>query len=179
MIQNNLLLKEYVTLIWPILEYSTKHIISIDGKPVFKNESDKHIWYLYRQSFYGFINVSGNLKILYSKEANDFFTLKKIGTELESLTLDLVPWNKQTIFDKEREKLLLEHMYTGSMFRNDIWSIYKENKLSIESVSDLINNNYKVCWITKEENKRLHKTTRDNDVLNYYQEVAKINIINI
>jgi hypothetical protein len=176
---NNLLLKDYLSILWPILEYSTKQITSIDGKPVFKNESDKHIWYLYRQSFYGFINVIENLKILYSKDANDFFTINKIGTELENFTLDLISWKQQIIVDKKRGNLILEHMYTGSMFRKDVWSIYNENKLTIESVSDLINNNYKVCWITKKENERLHKTTRDNDVLNYYQEVAKINIINI
>lgn len=159
---------EYLKLIWPILEYCTKYIINDDGKPVYNRESDKHIWYLYRQAFYGFFNVLNKPKQYYSKGAELEFNRLIRGTSFESRSLSTINWNEQVLFDKGRKHLLIEHMYTGSMFRLNVRHKYNEGALEIDSVCKIVEENYKVCWITKCENQRLHKTKREGDLIEYY-----------
>lgn len=167
----------YIKLIWPILEYCTKHLINDDGKPVLNSESDKHIWYLYRQAFYGFFNVLNEPKQFYSKGAELEFNRLVRGTPFDGRSLSTITWNEQVLFDKGRQHLLIEHMYTGSMFRLAVREKYKEGALEIDSVCKIVEDNYKVCWITKSENERLHKTKRQGDLIEYYAS-RKIYIVN-
>jgi hypothetical protein len=160
----------YLEKIWPILEYCTKEIMDKEtGKPLFDSESRKHIWYLYRQSFYGFASVLPNIKYYYSNAANLIFIQDSKGTILEGRSLSDIKWADQPIFDPNRKNLILEHMYTGTMFRAAVWKLFNDSKLSIEEVVKIINDNYKVCWITKDENKNIGKTIRPENLFEYYK----------
>jgi hypothetical protein len=169
--KNDLLnLKSYLEKIWPILEYCTKEIIDKKtGKPNLSSECKKHIWYLYRQSFYGFASVLNIMQYYYSNAANLIFIQKSRGTSLEGRSLSSIKWTEQPIFDPDRVELILEHMYTGTMFRSDIAKLFEDRDPPIEEVAKLINENYKVCWITKNENEKLHKTKRKGNLFEYYK----------
>ena len=178
--KDSLNLESYLEKVWPILEYCTKEI-EIDektGRPTLDTASKKHIWYLYRQSFYGFDTVVNNTKYYYSAAANLIFTEKSKGTSLAGRSLSNIKWTEQPIFDPQRKFLMLEHMYTGTMFRIDVLKLLKEGRLSIEEVAPLIYDNYNVCWITKEENEKLDKTIRGGNLFEYYED-KKIIIVNV
>jgi len=173
---SNKALVDYLQLIWPILEYCTTEV-KIDeknSKPIFDSESKRHIWYLYRQSFYGFDTVLNKKKYYYSAAANLIFIQNSKGTILEGRSLSSIKWTEQPIFDPNRQKLILEHMYTGTMFRIAVWNLLNEGRLSIKEVAELISTEYKVCWITKDENRELAKTIRKGNLFEYYK---KNNII--
>ena len=166
----SLTLISYLEKVWPILEYSTKEVMDkITGKPNLNSESKKHIWYLYRQSFYGFASVLPDIKYYYSNAANLIFIKDSKGTILEGRSLSSIKWTDQPIFDPKRGKLILEHMYTGTMFRIAVWKLFNEGRLSIKEVAKLISTEYKVCWITKDENEKLHKTKREENLFKYYK----------
>jgi hypothetical protein len=169
--KNDLLnLKSYLEKIWPILEYCTKEIIDKKtGKPILNSEFQKHIWYLYRQSFYGFASVLNIMQYYYSNAANLIFMQKSKGTSLEGRSLSNIKWAEQPIFDPNRNELILEHMYTGTMFRIDVAKLFEDRDPSIKEVAKLINESYKVCWITKDENKKLQKTKREGNLFEYYK----------
>ena len=105
------------------------------------------------------------------------FTEKSKGTSLAGRSLSNIKWTEQPIFDPERKFLMLEHMYTGTMFRIDVLKLLKEGRLSIEEVAQLIYDNYNVCWITKKENEKLAKTIRKGNLFEYYED-KKIIIVN-
>ncbi len=171
-------IEKYIELIFPIIEYCAKE----SQKEKFEKD---HVWYLNRQAFYGFgmffskyyysEKAEKAFKELYKKYLNDCVANEKTPIPL---TIEKLDWNTQKLIDKGRINLLFEHMYTGTMFRNDIQKLHFEGKLTKEEVKKLVENKYKVCLITKDENKLLHKTQRGSDPLAYYTE-KKIKIVNI
>jgi hypothetical protein len=188
----NLTLADYVSMIWPILEYCTTQIIDSKNKKVNITKYNQHQWYLYRQAFYGFENFL-NLKRYYSAKAQQIFVLllnSENEKKIDQLTLDQISWEKQPIFDPGRKFLIIEHMYTGTMFRNDVWEYYTGNKskFNVEGICELIKKNYNICWVEKAfhpslknngkpENSRIHKTKREGDIFDYYEKMG-IEIVN-
>lgn len=181
-------LKGYVEIIWPILNYCTVNVMDEDGKPII-NDENKHIWYLYRQAFYGFSNYV-KPKQYYSKKAAEFFHKKKNEIRFPFQSLEEINWENQHIIDANRAYLILEHMYTGTMFRLDILNLHKKNELTLDEVCKIIIDNYKICWIQKKlfewddnvadakpENSLIHKTKRDGNLIDYYRDCG-IEIVN-
>jgi hypothetical protein len=185
-----LAIKDYVELIWPLINYCTVNIIDEHtGKPNI-NDENKHLWYLYRQAFYGFSNYI-KPKQYYSKKAAEYFDKKKKEYNLPFQSLEEINWENQHLIDEKRESLILEHMYTGTMFRLDVLELYKKNQLTIDEVCSCIQANYNICWIQKRlyewddknlnnipENKKIHKTKRDGDLFEYYKK-CEIEIVNL
>jgi hypothetical protein len=164
-------LEKYTELVFPIIE----HCANVSMQDDFSKD---HIWYLNRQIFYGF-GAYHSHKIYHSKDAlitfnklySNYITKcylnKKVPREL---TIDTLTWAEQPIIDEGREQLIFEHMYTGTMFREDVLKCYKSGKdFNIAAIVQLIKENYFVCLITKNENKKLHKTQRGIDVFEYYK----------
>lgn len=190
--KNHTILNEYVNIIWPLLEYSTMKIMDENGIPKI-NKTNTHQWYLYRQAFYGFANFI-DLTYFYSERAQSIFNIlceSQPGNTFFNKTLDQITWEEQPIFDPGRKYLILEHMYTGTMFRRDVHNLFMNNNLTIDSVCSTILEKYKVCWIEKSfhpnlfdnynalpENKRLHKTMRPADMISYYENDLNIKIVN-
>ena len=173
-------LEKYTELVFPII----KHCAEVSMQDDFKKD---HIWYLNRQIFYGF-GAYHSSKIYYSQNASIAFNklyldyVAKCNSENKTpkkLTIATLTWAQQPIIDKGRAKLIFEHMYTGTMFREDVLKLYKsEKEFNIEAIVKLIESNYFVCIITKDENEKLHKTQRGENTFLYYQK-QKIKIINL
>ena len=175
-------IEKYIELVFPIIQHCA---IESQKKDFQKN----HIWYLYRQIFYGFgdFDIKPNEKVYHSENAlNCFKELNsKYKKECESLNkkpkelmISTLTWNEQPLIDPARKHLLFEHMYTGTMFREDVISLHISGKLSAQSLLTLVQEKFMVCLITKDENKKLHKTQRGSDPIAYYTE-QKIKIVNI
>jgi hypothetical protein len=167
-------LEKYTSLVFPII----KHCAEVS---MLDDYSKDHIWYLNRQVFYGF-GAYHSSKIHYSQEA--LIAFKKLYTDYvakcrsenkvpKELTIDTLTWAQQPIIDKGRKLLIFEHMYTGTMFRDDVLKHYKSGKeFSVAAIVQLIEEKYSVCLITKNENEKLHKTQRGNDVFEYYKNIG-------
>ena len=161
-------LENYIDLVFPIIEYCAKNfrINNSSGRKINIKESPGHIWYINRQIFYGF---SGGEKNLYSKEAElEFKKLYGLYAEKNSkhkvFKIEEFKWHEQPIIDRGRSQLHFEHMYTGSMFREDCQDLFDKGKLTQGAVLKLVKSNYYVCLVTKEENKKLPKSKRDKGI---------------
>ena len=151
-------LEDYIKLVFPIIEYCAKNS---------QKESPGHIWYLRGQIFYGFLTVRN--KNLYSKEAELEFkmlydkyveTCSKANKKHKVFKIEEFKWHEQPIIDKGRSHLHFEHMYTGSMFKEDCQELFDKGKLTQGAVLELVKSNYYVCIVTKEENTQLPKSKR-------------------
>lgn len=120
-----------------------------------------HIWYLYRQAFYGFMDhldwskcckVSERAQAEYQKTSN--------GEDIR-----LKKWADQPMFDegRQRGKFHFEHVFTGSMFRDAVERLNGAERTP-EKVMQIIQENFCVAWILKEENKLLPSSKRDESL---------------
>lgn len=160
-------LERYTQDIWPVLSFCTQEVIRPTGRsPQALTPLTRHYWYLYGQMFYGF-DAYLDLPLHYSERAQELY-LQLSGRDRTHPNLASVPRDLQTRFDPGRRHLIYEHMYTGSMFRYDMLQLHLQNRLTVEEVCELLRHKYAVCWITREENKLLHKTRRPDDVFGYY-----------
>lgn len=159
-------LEKYTQDIWPILSHCTEYLINPTGRSPKLSSNNRHYWYLYGQMFYGFDEYL-DLPIYYSQKAQEAY-LTLSGEARIHQDLSTVPRAIQTGFDPGRKTLIYEHMYTGSMFRYDVLQLHKANALTQEGVCELVKDKYATCWITREENTRLHKTRRPDNVFEYY-----------
>jgi hypothetical protein len=150
-------LEDYIKLVFPIIEYCAKNS---------QKESPGHIWYINRQIFYGF---SGAEKNLYSKRAELKFKelyglytekIPKENKKHKVFKIEEFMWHDQPKIDIGRKELHFEHMYTGSMFREDCQKLFDKGELTQDAVLDLVKSNYYVCIITKKENTQLPKSKR-------------------
>jgi hypothetical protein len=164
-------LENYIALVFPIIEYCAKNSIK---------ESPGHIWYINRQIFYGF---SGAEKNLYSKKAElEFKKLYGLYAEKNSkhkvFKIEEFKWHEQPIIDIGRQILHFEHMYTGSMFREDCQDLFDKGELTQGAVLKLVKSNYYVCIVTKEENTKLPKSKRDKGIAGALKayEIAEIEV---
>lgn len=173
-------LEKYTELVFPII----KHCAEVSMLDDFSKD---HIWYLNRQVFYGFgayhsskIYHSQKALLAFNKLYSDYIAKCKSENKApKELTIETLTWAQQPIIDKGRELLLFEHMYTGTMFREDVLKQYiSEKEFNVAVIVKLIEENYSVCLITKDENKKLHKTQRGDKPFEYYKDL-KIKIVNL
>ena len=156
-------IEEYTQTIFPLIEFNLKQQ---EQDP--KGYKDNFTWYLYCQSFYGFTNFFRN-RIRISEKVHEDYVKENTVNIREFLTK----------YSGLKGKYIQEHMYTGTMFRKGIELLYKNQKLNVENIVILVNDNYSMAWITKEENKRLPKSCR-GDTLSDAEKVyvnAKIKLI--
>ena len=173
-------LEKYTELVFPII----KHCAEVSMLDDFSKD---HIWYLNRQVFYGF-GAYHSSKIYHSQKAllafnelySDYVAKCKSENKVpKELTIETLTWAQQPIIDKGRELLLFEHMYTGTMFRDDVLKYYKSGKeFNVAAIVQLIKDKYSVCLIAKNENTQLHKTQRGDNPIEYYKK-QKIDIVNL
>ena len=159
-------LERYTQDIWPVLTHCTENIIRPSGRSPQLTLNNGHYWYLYGQMFYGF-DAYLDSPTYFSRQAQDLY-LTLSGEGRIHPDLSQVHRSTQTKWDPGRKHLIYEHMYTGSMFRYDMLQLHKEGMLTLDEVVHLIRDKYATCWITREENRLLHKTRRPNDVFEYY-----------
>jgi hypothetical protein len=175
-------LEKYIDLVFPIIQHC-----AIESQK--KDFQKDHIWYLNRQAFYGFggFEIKPDKKFYYSENAFNCFeelynTYKKdcvsINKKPKELMISTLTWNEQPLIDPKRERLLFEHMYTGTMFRDDVFSLQISGNLTKQTLLTLVQQKFMVCLITRDENKKLHKTQRGPDPIAYYTE-REIKIINL
>ena len=155
-------LENYIDLVFPIIEYCAKNS---------QKESPGHIWYLRGQIFYGFFIVRN--KNLYSKKVEiEFKKLYGLYTEKipkdnkkhKVFQIEEFSWQDQPKIDPGRQILHFEHMYTGSMFKEDCQELFDKGKLTQGAVLELVKSNYYVCIVTKEENTELPKSKRGKGI---------------
>jgi hypothetical protein len=156
---------DYIEAIIPIINLCLKEIDI--NKQGYKKT---HLWYLYRQSFYGFTEfIDWKTRCKASVGADQVFTIKNPGNDIRNYK-----WPQQNDFDgKSRFKgiFLLEHIYTGIMFREAITKLPLE-EITIQKIRQIIDNNYFVAWILRDEDKKLGRLSRGEsyqDALNYYE----------
>ena len=127
-----------------------------------------HIWYLYRQAFYGFAEfIDWKTACRASERA-----LEKYREEDPSGDIRTQKWSDQPRFDNGRQKgkFHLEHVYTGDMFRGAIETL-PEKERTPQNITRLIQDNYCVAWILKKENALLPRSNRGKtleDAINIY-----------
>jgi hypothetical protein len=116
------------------------------------------LWYLYRQFFYGFkefLDDATHCKV--SRRAQEEYARGGQEGNLEDMT-----WNDQPRFDPGRETFLLEHTYTGDMFRADIDEL-DDNELTVDRIAGLVRAKYFVAWILREEDNILNELGYRNE----------------
>ncbi len=193
MVDFKLHLKSYVDKCWPIIEYCTIGYAANKAQFI---KDNKHVWYLYRQIYYGFGDYI-LLKHYYTEKAHHFYNNNK--KRFLELGIDSLADTKnvhQLKFDPNRE-LIFEHMLPGDMFRQYLVERYITDKKMItqEEVVSFLEKYYKVCWVEnkradseKSENSHLPKSQRvfkqstpfdKYDMIAYYTNEAKITIVNI
>lgn len=137
-----------------------------------KRYKKTQLWYLYRQIYYGF-GKNGVLdwnKICFAsvKAQNEYLKLNK-GDDIRKRV-----WEEQSEFDgqlRHEGKFLLEHVFTGDMFRKAVDNL-KDEELTISNIKEIIEDNYYVAWILREENRKLGKKSRGtcvNDAFKFYK----------
>lgn len=128
-----------------------------------------HLWYLYREAFYGFSEFSD-----WKAKYRESFKANEMSKQLRPpVTLLNQTWYDQNNFDTGRlnGKFHLEHIYTGNMFRDAIDAL-SDNELTAKKVVDIIKKNYQLAWILKVEDRQLSKKKRGEnilDALNFYK----------
>lgn len=126
-----------------------------------KTYKSLHIWYLYRQAFYGFMDhldwskcckVSERAQAEYQKTS-------------PSGDIRLKKWADQPMFDEGRQKgkFHFEHVFTGGMFRDAVERLNGTERTP-EKVMQIIQENFCVAWILKEENKLLPQSSRGENL---------------
>lgn len=158
-------LEDYIKLVLPIIRFCSENKST-------NRFRGNHIWYLYRQIYYGFSETVGSEFVCYcSESALEVYDHLK-GKEITGKALRDLKWKEQPKVDPGRKELILEHMYTGDEFRNDVYESLAANELNVDSVSELIRKNYSVCWITRMENKKLPKSKRPEGPIATYNAVG-------
>lgn len=131
-----------------------------------------HLWYLYRQAFYGFGDFMDGQVAYVSTRAMEAYKKKDKDGDLRTRK-----WSEQPTFDSGRQGGIfhLEHIYTGDMFRSAIEEEAKGG-LTAQKIVQLIKDNYRVAWILKSENKDLPRSERGNSLADALAIYAKKNI---
>lgn len=148
-------------------EYS-KIVLSIANQCLTREGESKsfkslHIWYLYRQSFYGFEDYLDWSKCCrVSEQAQAVYQKIRPGEDMR-----INKWKDQPRFDdgRQRGKFHFEHVYTGDMFRDAVDSLHGIERTP-EKIMQIIEENFCVAWILKEENKKLPPSKRGENLRN-------------
>ncbi|MBT6941500.1 hypothetical protein HN992_03610 [Candidatus Woesearchaeota archaeon] len=123
-----------------------------------KGRKGFHLNYIFNQMYYGFIDYIPDGNFYYSKCAHDAYkTLKMNHHFTENMPLSKLKWKDQPKIDEGRKILHQEHIFTGTMFRKELLNAELKNPLSKTKIKKLVNDKYRIAWITKSENKMLDK----------------------
>ncbi len=158
-------IEDYAEAIIPVINLCLK-----EKKENLKLYKKSHLWYLYRQAFYGFGDFMDG-QSAYRMSAGAAEEYKKIDPVGD---LRMRKWSEQPTFDSGRQKGIfhLEHVYTGDMFRDAVEAL-AEDGLTAQKLVQLIEKNYCVAWILKTENTHLPMSKRGKtleDALAVYAE---------
>ena len=107
--------------------------------------------------------------VLASKKAYELF-YNKYRKDIRNY--DWFSQKVSKIRDNKKKKIFVhEHLTTSEDFKQELIYLYKQNKLSVEKVKDLILQQ-RVCWITREEDDLLNKKYKKhrNNPLQAYKE---------
>jgi len=160
-------LEDYTEAILPIIKLCLRE--KVENQKSYKKLL---IWYIYKQIFYSFIDFM-DLRSICKVSSRAVTEYQKIDS---SGDLRMRKWSEQPAFDKGRQKGIfhLEHVYTGDMFRRAVESLPKKD-LTTNKLVELVQKNYCVAWILKEENKHLPRSNRGKsleDALEIYSKVG-------
>ena len=108
--------------------------------------------------YYGFIDFIPESNFYYSEKACNKYEKLKLRHHLtENMPLSQLKWKDQPKIDEGRKILHQEHIFTGTMFRKELLNAELKNPLSKTKIKKLVNDKYRIAWITKSENKMLDK----------------------
>ena len=130
------------------------------------------LWHLYEQAFYGFIEfVDWDSHCRVSSKALAHYRHTYPDGHLKKRK-----WFEQKEFNLggRHSAYLLEHVYTGEMFRNAIDSLGEHHR-TVEHIVRLVQTEYCVAWILRQENGRLPRSRRGKtlqDALDVYRKVG-------
>lgn len=146
--EDKMTIDDYIEAIIPIIRACRKFTT--------KSSYTAHtLHYLYRQAFYGFFEfgecgVSENAQKKYQElKTTDDVTTKTVNDQRKFERKKCRSQSGGAIFH-------LEHVYTGSMFHEDIDAL-NDDEITVEAIKNIVEKNYKTAWITKEEDVRLTK----------------------
>jgi len=123
-----------------------------------KGRKGFHLNYIFNQMYYGFIDFIPESNFYYSEKACNKYEKLKLRHHLtENMPLSQLKWKDQPKIDKGRKILHQEHIFTGTMFRKELLNAELKNPLSKTKIKKLVNDKYRIAWITKSENKMLDK----------------------
>ena len=149
-------LKEYIKIVFPILKEAHKNRKT---KPITKSPLN----YIATTIFYGLLEIDEfNSNVQVSKMAQEVYNNIENNDKPDLRNLQ---WIDQSKYDPKRELFILEHIYTGKMFKNALDNIIEE-ELTEEKVIEIIRKNYQAAWITRGENKDLNKSIRGENLDN-------------
>ncbi|MGD1847886.1 MAG: hypothetical protein ACFB10_21030 [Salibacteraceae bacterium] len=161
-------IEEYIAAMLPMVE-----LLDREKKVNPKGYKKRQLWYLYRQYFYGFAEfIDREILFNASKKAQTEFEIQQPGRRLVNQD-----WKDQPQFDQGRKIFNLDHIYTGEMFRNAVDTLISEDELSVEKIAMLIRNNYRMAWILKDEERRLHRSKRGKTLNDALKEYSKCEIV--
>ena len=123
-----------------------------------KGRKGFHLNYIFNQMYYGFIDFIPESNFYYSEKACNKYEKLKLRHHLtENMPLSQLKWKDQPKIDEGRKILHQEHIFTGTMFRKELLNAELKNPLSKTKIKKLVNDKYRIAWITKSENKMLDK----------------------
>jgi len=123
-----------------------------------KGRKGFYLNYIFNQMYYGFIDFIPESNFYYSEKACNKYEKLKLRHHLtENMPLSQLKWKDQPKIDKGRKILHQEHIFTGTMFRKELLNAELKNPLSKTKIKKLVNDKYRIAWITKSENKMLDK----------------------
>jgi hypothetical protein len=165
-------LREYVETVYPIIKFNVQNQ-KVYPENGYKNNN---LWYIYRQIFYGLSScLNKEDRVFYSPDIEDFLKSGKSFNDLIN-----VNWGNRKGILEDYTKVHLEHIYTGSMFRDAVFEIFdspmKDDEEAIEKIIELVNKNFYSAWITKIQNSKLNKCDRGKSIqsaLKHYKDKDK------
>ena len=123
-----------------------------------KGRKGFYLNYIFNQMYYGFIDFIPESNFYYSEKACNKYEKLKLRHHLtENMPLSQLKWKDQPKIDEGRKILHQEHIFTGTMFRKELLNAELKNPLSKTKIKKLVNDKYRIAWITKSENKMLDK----------------------
>lgn len=141
-------IERYTEIILPLIKSNIEEQIENEG--YFKSN---FIWYLYRQSFYGY-SIYFDRPI--SKGILEEYEKRNKRRDIKEFILNNrgLPGN-----------FIQEHIYTGTMFRDDLKTLYEDRKFNVKNIIQVVKENFALGWYKKTEIKNFPKSKRSKEVI--------------
>jgi hypothetical protein len=137
-----------------------------------KSDAAKHLDYLFGQALRGY-EMFGKMYASRAAQAE----YEKMGNQGRITQWQMRQCKKFEKRGRLKGAFQFEHVYTIRMFQQAIRSL-PESKINEDSIIQIVNANYAVAWITKDENCRLDKQYKFNrgeslpDAINIYKKLG-------